>query len=152
MINELLTMQVFRTVYSQDRAAWLDPDEARAITDDVLALLEPWLPTEEGQAAHARRTDPQTSHAAAAGLTPERLRVSQEAVLAVLTAFGPLHDEALVAVYREQTRQDPGLIWQSDSGIRTRRAELVRLGLVRDSGTKIQLVSGNFSIVWEAGG
>jgi len=37
----------------------------------------------------------------------------------------------------------------SPSGARTRRAELVAMGLVRDSGDKSLLSSGRWAIVWE---
>jgi len=37
----------------------------------------------------------------------------------------------------------------SPSGVRSRRAELVVLGLVEDTGTKRKLVSGRNAIVWK---
>ena len=47
----------------------------------------------------ARRTDPETSHAAAASITEADLRVSQSAVLHVLERFGPTTDVGLVYRY-----------------------------------------------------
>jgi hypothetical protein len=92
-------------------------------------------------AAHARRADPETSHAAAASLTPGTLRASQAEVLTILRQ-GPMHDQRIA-----QT----ALAWhskQSPSGLRTRRAELVAAGLVEDSGRREILPSGRSSVVW----
>ena len=94
--------------------------------------------------AHARRSDPVTSHLAAASLSPARLRRSQEWVLRVFDHYPQLHDEALQARY-----VDLGLPPQSVSGIRTRRCELVDRGYLRDSGQRVRLRSGRLSIVWE---
>lgn len=99
--------------------------------------------------AHARNTDPSTSHAAAASVTG--IRDSQIAVLACLQTFGSHHgltDEALAMVYSVGVDQHE---WpeQSDSGLRTRRKELVTRGLVRDSGRRERLLSGRSAIVWE---
>ncbi len=38
---------------------------------------------------------------------------------------------------------------QSASGIRTRRNELVELGVIRDSGKREKLRSGRYGVVWE---
>lgn len=95
--------------------------------------------------AHARRSDPSTSHAAAASLEPDELRESQLAVLRVFQITGGrLHDDQMIAAYSEL-----GMKPQSVSGLRTRRSELVDRGLVRDSGDRVRLVSGRLSIVWE---
>lgn len=93
--------------------------------------------------AHARRTDPETSHAAAASV--RNIRKSQSNILQVLKKNGPLSDEELIRHYRAA-----GLPPQSESGIRTRRAELVRLSLVVDSGDKAVTASGRNTILWEA--
>jgi hypothetical protein len=104
-------------------------------------------PTQYGlfddQSAHARRTDPWTSHAAADSLTSDKIRRSQDAVLRFLRERGGMDDGTLVAAYDLQPPQSP-------SGLRTRRAELVSRGLVRDSGRTITTTSGRKSIVWEA--
>lgn len=78
--------------------------------------------------ATARATDPQTSHEAAASVTPN-LRESQAAVLDLLRRYGPMTDVELIAAAR---RDDVRL---SDSGIRTRRHELEAMGLVKRAGT-----------------
>ena len=93
----------------------------------------------------ARTTDPETSHAAAASVGDVRL--SQAAVARVLKTFGPLTDEDLVLLY-EQVRLLNHLPAQSPSGIRTRRAELVRLGLVEYTGEKGTISSGRQARKW----
>lgn len=100
--------------------------------------------------AHARRSDPETSHAAAASISQEKLRASQVAVLAIFQRVGAMHDERLLAAYADVTLLH-GTIgpMQSPSGIRTRRRELVDLGLLRNSGETVTLPSGRRSIVWE---
>ena len=94
--------------------------------------------------AVARRTDPETSHAAAASVSG--IRESQRAVHAALVARGPSTDEDLLDYLREC-----GETW-TPSGARTRRAELANLGLVEDSGDRRRLRTGRMSIVWRATG
>lgn len=91
--------------------------------------------------AVARRTDPWSSHEAAASVT--KVRESQKAVLEALTILGPMTDEELAHQYGGTPQQSP-------SGLRTRRSELVELGKVRDSGQRRVLRSGRRAIVWEA--
>ena len=94
--------------------------------------------------AHARHTDPSTSHEAAASLSSDALRKSQYAVLSVLRECGPLDDQRLLTEYAWSE-----LLPQSDSGLRTRRKELVSQGLVEDSGVKASSLSGRRMIVWQ---
>ena len=98
--------------------------------------------------AHARATDPDTSHAAAASIDPDRLRASQRAVLECLNEHGPLTDYMLFARYVTY-RAVNGWPQQSPSGFRTRRRELVDAGLVVSDG-KLPLPSGRMSYVWRA--
>ena len=95
--------------------------------------------------ARARTTDPYTSHLAAASLGEDKLRESQAAVLRFIKRCGSAgcDDGKLVTSYN-------GLVPQSPSGLRTRRAELVRRGLVRDSGRITVMPSGRKAIIWEA--
>jgi hypothetical protein len=99
--------------------------------------------------AQARRTDPETSREAARSLKAERLRASQEAVLAVLKRHGPLDDHTLVDLYDMLTATG-GIPEQSPSGIRTRRHELVEAGEVVDTGERAKMPSGRRAIVWAA--
>jgi len=99
-------------------------------------------------AAYARSTDPSTSHAAAKSLPSDTLRRSQMAVLSVLCERGPMDDQHLLREYpwHPVFKALP----QSDSGLRTRRKELVSQGLVEDSGMKVESSSGRRMIVWQA--
>ena len=76
----------------------------------------------------ARATDPETSHEAADAHDETTVTVSQAAVLHVLATYGPLADVELVERYNAvRVRYDHPP--QTDSGIRSRRADLVKLGL-----------------------
>ena len=88
---------------------------------------------------HARNGDPETSHDAAASLSPDTIRLSQQRVLDYLYRWGPLTDTELVAALNGE---------QSPSGIRTRRRELADLGFVQDSGQRATLKSGRKAILW----
>lgn len=97
----------------------------------------------------ARATDPETSHKAAASVTD--VTAKQAAVLDVLRHYGPLTDEQIRNYHRAKAYP-----WQSDSGLRTRRKELVELGKVEPVTMlggdvfKRPTVSGRESIVWRA--
>lgn len=87
----------------------------------------------------ARRTDPHTSHEAAASVTETTITATKQAILGVLEAFGPATDGRI----RELVG---GTV--SDSGLRTRRRELCNEGRVIDTGMREQLASGRWAIVW----
>ncbi len=91
----------------------------------------------------ARRSDPETSHAAARSIRPESLPAAQAKIHGVLEAEGPGTDEDIL---ERLTRLRYPI---SVSGARTRRAELVKKGLVKDSGLRRVLVSHRKAIVWE---
>lgn len=93
--------------------------------------------------AHARSTDLDTSHEAAQSIGPLTLR--QHAVYALLLDLGPVPDATLVYMYRLES----DLPRQSDSGIRSRRHELVVMGMVAAHGT-ITLAGGRKHTVWQA--
>ena len=90
--------------------------------------------------ANARTDDPETSHQAAASISPQKMRESHEAVLALFHERGPMTDAALVECY-DGPRQSP-------SGLRTRRRELADVGLIVDTGERVKLESGRRAIVW----
>lgn len=105
--------------------------------------------------AHARTTDPVTSHDAARVLTADDLRPRQRAVLLLLREAPGHFDDLIDRNARNVNRRalnDGVDDWpkQSDSGLRTRVSELVDAGLARDSGRKVRLPSGRQAIVWEA--
>lgn len=79
--------------------------------------------------AVARHGDPETSHEAAASISPDVLRASQVAVFDCFVMFGmPVCDETAYGYYQRNES-----LKQSPSGFRTRRSELVRQGkLVHD--------------------
>ncbi len=89
--------------------------------------------------AHARSTDPDTSHEAARSVG--KIRESQQAIFAFLREYGAHTDEEIW-----ETFEHSGI---SPSGARTRRSELVTMGLVRDSGQRKRLQTGRRAIVWE---
>ena len=92
----------------------------------------------------ARTSDPDTSHAAARSVT--NLTEKQDAVLNLLRETGSATDWALSSRYFFRA----GLVEQSESGLRTRRSELVRKGLVHDTGERETLPSGRKAIIWAA--
>jgi hypothetical protein len=94
-----------------------------------------------GDRAVARRSDPDTSHDAAASVT--RISEMQALIVQVLEICGPLSDTALRGHVIDHTD-----VRISDSGLRTRRRELVEMGKVRDSGQRVTLPTGRQSIVW----
>lgn len=93
----------------------------------------------------ARNTDPVESHEAAASVTD--LTEKQSAVLACLKGAGaPLTDHAIGERY-ERLRESAGWPQQSESGLRTRRSELVAQGRVEKVG-RGKLPSGRSAAMW----
>lgn len=91
----------------------------------------------------ARHTDPHTSHDAAASV--KDITATQAAILKLLAI--PHTDADLVWYYQQGWNDTPRA---SESGIRSRRADLVKLGLVVDTGRRKKLPSGRYAIVWKA--
>lgn len=90
----------------------------------------------------ARKTDPKTSHDAAESVN--EVTRTQEYVLKALRR--PRNDAQLIEAYRSYKTAPRA----SESGIRSRRAELVDRGLVVDSGQRVKMDSGRWSIVWRS--
>lgn len=88
--------------------------------------------------AHARRTDPETSHDAAASVP--NIRKSQELILTILSRC-PQTDEEIFS------HLPSGVM--SPSGARTRRSELVAAGRVIDTGERRRTISNRRTIVWD---
>jgi hypothetical protein len=88
----------------------------------------------------ARRTDPITSHLAADSV--DNVTATQAFILRCLKR--PRNDVELVSAYNAYKTAPRA----SESGIRSRRAELVDRGLVVDTGARVKLTSGRYSIVW----
>ena len=87
----------------------------------------------------ARTTDPETSHRAAASV--RNIRESQQTILNLLKEHGALSDEQIFKKFPKKI---------TPSGARTRRNELVRMGLVKDSGQTDKTASGRATIIWQA--
>jgi hypothetical protein len=119
--------------------------DAQLSLDGPAEPIQPEPETVADVEARARATDPGTSWEAARSLSSERLRASQAAVLDLLRGLGPATDETIAEEY-ERRGLEP---YQSPSGLRTRRSELVRAGRVRDSGQLARLRSGRRSKLWE---
>lgn len=94
----------------------------------------------------ARRSDPDTSWEAARSVT--KVTEKQEAVLGLFRAFGHMTDEQAWQSYKGWLRMSETPM--SVSGFRTRRAELVAMGLLRDSGLRVVGSTGRKMIVWAA--
>ena len=82
--------------------------------------------------AHARTSDPETSHAAARSVV--NLGRTRDAILGILRAQ-PKTDEQIWVAYRLAFDQGiPEFPRVSPSGLRSRRAELVKMGRVEQCG------------------
>jgi hypothetical protein len=115
------------------------------VVEACLRCLRPLADPVHGQrpapapVAHARNSDPDTSHAAARSV--RHIRESQAEVLALFRAHGPMTDELARTVYRGH---------QSPSGLRTRRSELVGRGQLVDTGRRVVGATGRRMVVWAA--
>lgn len=92
----------------------------------------------------ARVSDPVTSHLAARSVSNTML--VQEQIVGLYRRFGPMTDEELCAMF------DAGPVWASPSSIRSRRAELVAVGVVVNTGRRRRTSSGRQAIVWNVAG
>lgn len=94
-----------------------------------------------------RKGHPNTSRDAAASVT----KLTQKRVLLRAFSYAPRSTETGISYtyekLRQQNPQDYPL--QSPSGLRARRSELVRLGLIRDSGERVKTPYGRYAIVWQ---
>ena len=102
----------------------------------------------DDEQARARNSDPVESHWAADSVT--NLRAKQNDVLTVFRSVGstPLSEELLVTIYTamaETGRVAP----QSISGIRTRRSELERKGMIKKSSLRALTPRGRPCGMWE---
>jgi len=87
-----------------------------------------------------RKRDPETSCEAAVK-AQKKASLTQYEIVAVLRVYGPMTDEQIAAKFAFAV---------SPSGLRSRRAELVALGMVRWSGTFGKTASGGKCRIWEA--
>jgi hypothetical protein len=94
-----------------------------------------------------RDRDPESSWEAAASQTRGKVSVVKTAVFALLAAPGHT-DESLYAAYLAYCDGHSSMPRVSPQSVRTRRAELVQQGLVKDSGRLGRSERGNKSIIW----
>jgi len=95
----------------------------------------------------ARATDPETSHEAALSVTLTNVERLQRAIFDILYLRDSMTDEE---IFPEARRRLKDWTQVTESGARTRRSELVDMGMVRDSGKRRPTRSGRNAIVWEA--
>lgn len=93
---------------------------------------------------YARELDPATSYQAAASVVNSR--PTMQTILKILR-IGAATDEVIAYVYAGLVEHGRAKL-ASPSGLRSRRAELVALGLVEDSGERRELKTGRQAIVW----
>ena len=94
--------------------------------------------------AHARTTDPQTSHEAARTVNVTR---GQQIVLNEFLMYHEMTDEQLIEALkiRQGSCYDAKL---SDSGARSRRAELVAIGILKDTGRRTTTAANRKTTIW----
>lgn len=92
--------------------------------------------------AKARKTDPATSHEAADRV--KDISLVQHYVLKAL--LRPRSDSEMIEAYRKMAKSPS----HSESGLRTRRNELVKQGKVINTGQFTYTDSGRRTIVWKA--
>lgn len=103
---------------------------------------QPDLFTHEA-AAHGgyRKSDPETSKEAGEAMTGEKLTDWQYFILCSFRNHGQMTDEELVSMVYPHAH--------GESTLRSRRSELVRKGLLRDSGQRKKNRGGRQTIIWE---
>jgi hypothetical protein len=89
---------------------------------------------------HARTLDPSTSHQAAASVS--NIGELKRAILDTLQTAMTDRDLVTQIMWRY------GDAFASESGIRSRRAELTADGFIEDTGARVKMPSGRNAIVW----
>jgi hypothetical protein len=99
-----------------------------------------------------RTSDPETSREAALSIDDAKITKIQKEILSLYRTRGPMIDEQLVVEfynlqYSKQLREEEPN-YSSDSGLRTRRSDLVKLGMVVDTGERGTTRSGRSAVIW----
>jgi len=97
--------------------------------------------------AHTRRTDPDTSAAAAWAIT-DATEVQRRVLAIHKTHPAGLTDEELIAAYT-RTYAPSARSLESRSSPRKRRSDLAHAGVLVDSGERRPLTSGRNGVVWK---
>lgn len=149
--RDVLAAAIMRATGASAFAAEIEAD---AILDELARYG--WVLSDvadRAEQARARRTDPDTSRTAADSV--DDLNARQSAVLFAYFERGPrLTDFELEEMYPALTeRLGPGLYPpQTNQSLRSRRAELVRGGLIRATDERRPTETGHLATVWEAVG
>ena len=109
------------------------------ITDGELIAMIDWIAAR--LAPRARRSDPETSHAAAAAASPMQMNEKRQAVLECIRRCGPGTDPQIWDAYQSMT-----LPQQTPQSVRSRRAELVSMGHV--IARSVERIDGRLHTVW----
>ena len=97
--------------------------------------------------ARARTTDPHTSHEAAKRVSSSNLK---ERILILFERHQSMTDEQLIIHYNRAVHHE-GWSVATESGIRSRRKELVDEGKILDSMTTSLTASNRSTIIWVLG-
>ena len=95
--------------------------------------------------AHARNSDPQTSHDAADSI--QDLTGVQTRIMQLFDKYHAMSDEELIVAYG---RQFASFFPSSESSIRSRRSDLAHKGYLVDSGRKSITKAGRPTIIWQS--
>ena len=98
--------------------------------------------------AHARNSDPATSHLAAEAVG-DTTQLQRHILILFEFAHNGLNDEQLIAMY---TNAYSTAFPATESSIRSRRCELGVKGYIVDAGITRPTRTGNKSIVWKLAG
>jgi len=101
----------------------------------AIETVPPILSPITGDTARARRSDPDTSHAAADSISFEHLEASEQEVLAILRdAEGPLIDQVIAKRNATRAWQLTGVPLWTPERMRTARDQLTKKGAVVHDG------------------
>ncbi len=130
--------------------AWID-DQTRLQTPHSDATAVPALSPHVATPTPPRATHPVTSRRAMDSVTLETAWAIHRWIIERLTpALDGLTHEQLWRLWLDSRLEDPaGTPRSSQSGLRTRVSELVRGGVVQDSGRTRTMTTGRQAIVWE---
>lgn len=89
-----------------------------------------------------------TETSIAAYYSVENITTTQQCIVYLLERYGPMTDQELYRAYGESLVYK-GWPYVSESGLRTRRSELVGLGIIEDSTRRGLTFSNRQTIIWQ---